>query len=38
MQVMQAGDAAQIVKAKKILAATRRSLYEILAEDSLEDA
>ena len=38
MQVMHAGDAAQIAKAKKILAAARRSLYEILAEDESEDA
>jgi DNA-binding PadR family transcriptional regulator len=38
MQVIQAGDTAQIAKAKKILAATRRSLYEILAEDKGEDA
>jgi DNA-binding PadR family transcriptional regulator len=37
MQVIQAGDAQQIAKAKKILAATRRSLYEILAEGSPED-
>ena len=37
MQVVQAGDAAQIAKAKKILVATRRSLYEILAEGSSED-
>lgn len=37
MQVVQAGDAAQIAKARKILAAARRSLYEILAEDSSED-
>ncbi|MGA3009902.1 MAG: PadR family transcriptional regulator [Terracidiphilus sp.] len=36
MQVIQAGDAAQIAKAKKILVATRRSLYEILAEGSSE--
>jgi hypothetical protein len=38
MQVVQAGNAAQIAKAKKVLAASRRSLYEILAEDSPEDA
>jgi DNA-binding PadR family transcriptional regulator len=38
MQVIQAGDAAQIAKAKKILIATRRSLYEILAEGSSQDA
>jgi hypothetical protein len=38
MQVVQAGNAAQIAKAKKILVATRRSLYEILAEGSSEDA
>jgi DNA-binding PadR family transcriptional regulator len=37
MQVVQAGSAAQIAKAKKILVATRRSLYEILAEGSSED-
>jgi DNA-binding PadR family transcriptional regulator len=37
LQVIQAGDAAQIAKAKKILVATRRSLYEILAEGSSED-
>jgi DNA-binding PadR family transcriptional regulator len=37
MQVVQAGNAAQIAKAKKILVATRRSLYEILAEGSSED-
>jgi DNA-binding PadR family transcriptional regulator len=37
MQVIQAGDAAQVAKAKKILAATRRSLYEILAEGSPEE-
>jgi DNA-binding PadR family transcriptional regulator len=38
MQVVQAGSAAQIAKAKKILVASRRSLYEILAEGSSEDA
>ncbi len=38
MQVAQAGNAAQMAKAKKILVATRRSLYEILAEGSSEDA
>jgi DNA-binding PadR family transcriptional regulator len=38
MQVVQAGNAAQVAKAKKILVATRRSLYEILAEGSSEDA
>ncbi len=38
MQVVRAGDAAQIAKAKKILVATRRSLYEILAEGSSDDA
>ena len=38
MQVVQAGNAAQIARAKKILGATRRSLYEILAEGSSEDA
>lgn len=38
MQVIQAGDAAQIAKARKILAATRRSLYEILAEGSSKDS
>jgi DNA-binding PadR family transcriptional regulator len=38
MQVFQAGNAAQMAKAKKILVATRRSLYEILAEGSSEDA
>jgi DNA-binding PadR family transcriptional regulator len=37
MQVVQAGNAAQIAKAKKILVASRRSLYEILAEGSSED-
>jgi DNA-binding PadR family transcriptional regulator len=37
MQVVQAGDAAQIAKAKKALVAARRSLYEILAEGSSED-
>jgi len=36
-RVIQAGDARQIAKAKKILVATRRSLYEILAEGSSED-
>jgi DNA-binding PadR family transcriptional regulator len=38
MQMAQAGNAAQIARAKKILVATRRSLYEILAEGSSEDA
>jgi hypothetical protein len=38
MQVVQAGNTAQIAKAKKILVASRRSLYEILAEGSSEDA
>jgi DNA-binding PadR family transcriptional regulator len=38
MQVVQAGNAAQIAKAKKVLGASRRSLYEILAEGSPEDA
>jgi DNA-binding PadR family transcriptional regulator len=38
MQVVQAGSGAQIARAKKILVATRRSLYEILAEASSEDA
>jgi DNA-binding PadR family transcriptional regulator len=38
MQVVQAGNAVQIAKAKKVLVATRRSLYEILAEGSSEDA
>jgi DNA-binding PadR family transcriptional regulator len=37
MQVVQAGNAAQVAKAKKILVAARRSLYEILAEGSSED-
>ena len=37
MQVVQAGNAAQMAKAKKLLVATRRSLYEILAEGSPED-
>jgi DNA-binding PadR family transcriptional regulator len=37
MQVAQAGNEAQIAKAKKVLVATRRSLYEILAEASSED-
>lgn len=37
MQVVQAGNAAQIAKARKVLVATRRSLYEILAEASSED-
>jgi hypothetical protein len=37
-RVIQAGDARQIAKAKKILVATRRSFYEILAECSSEDA
>jgi DNA-binding PadR family transcriptional regulator len=37
MQVVQAGSAAQIAKAKKVLVGTRRSLYEILAEGSPED-
>ena len=37
MQVVQAGNAAQIAKAKKTLVAARRSLYEILAEGSSED-
>jgi DNA-binding PadR family transcriptional regulator len=36
-QVVQAGNAAQIAKAKKLLVATRRGLYEILAEGSSED-
>jgi hypothetical protein len=35
--VVQAGSAAQVAKAKKILVATRRSLYEILAEGAPED-
>jgi DNA-binding PadR family transcriptional regulator len=38
MQVVHAGDAKQVAKAKKILAATRRSLYEILAGAGSEDA
>lgn len=38
MQVVQAGSTGQMAKAKKVLVATRRSLYEILAEDSSEDA
>lgn len=38
MQVVQTGDAAQIAKARKILVAARRSLYEILAEGSSDDA
>jgi DNA-binding PadR family transcriptional regulator len=38
MQVVQAGNAAQVAKAKKVLVAARRSLYEILAEGSPEDA
>jgi DNA-binding PadR family transcriptional regulator len=38
MQVVQAGNAAQIAKARKVLVATRRSLYQILAEGSSEDA
>lgn len=38
MQVIQAGDAAQIAKARKVLAATRRSLYGILAEGSSKDS
>jgi len=38
MQVVQAGNAAQVAKAKKVLVATRRSLYEILAEGSSEDS
>ncbi len=37
MQVVQAGNGAQIEKAKKILVATRRALYEILAEGTAED-
>jgi DNA-binding PadR family transcriptional regulator len=37
MQVIQAGDAAQVAKAKKILAVARRTLYEILAASSSED-
>ncbi|MGD0529424.1 MAG: PadR family transcriptional regulator [Polyangiaceae bacterium] len=37
MQVVQAGNAAQMAKAKKLLVATRRSLYEILAEGASED-
>jgi DNA-binding PadR family transcriptional regulator len=37
MQVVQAGSAEQNTKAKKILVATRRSLYEILAEGSPGD-
>jgi DNA-binding PadR family transcriptional regulator len=37
MQVVQAGDAAQVAKAKKLLVATRRSLYEILAAGAPED-
>jgi hypothetical protein len=38
MQVVQAGSAEQMAKAKKVLVAARRSLYEILAEGSAEDA
>lgn len=38
LQVLQAGDSKQIAKAKKVLIATRRSLYAILAEGSSEDA
>jgi DNA-binding PadR family transcriptional regulator len=37
MQVVQAGDAAQIAKAKRLLVATRRSLYEILAQGSSDE-
>jgi DNA-binding PadR family transcriptional regulator len=37
MQVAQAGDADQITRAKKALVATRRSLYEILAEASPDE-
>jgi len=37
MQVIQAGDARQIAKAKKLLIATRRSLYEILAQGAPEE-
>lgn len=37
MQVAQAGDAAQIAKAKKILVTARRSLYELLAAEPSED-
>ena len=37
MQVVQAGDVAQIAKAKKVLITARRSLYEILAQDDSDD-
>jgi hypothetical protein len=37
-RVIHAGDARQISEAKKLLVATRRSPYEILAQDSSEDA
>ena len=33
MQVVQTGSAAQLAEARKVLVATRRSLYRILAED-----
>lgn len=38
MQVIQAGDAEQIAKARKVLVASCRSLYEILAEGSSKDS
>jgi hypothetical protein len=37
MLAIQAGDARQIAKAKKLLIATRRSLYEIVAQGSPEE-
>ncbi len=37
MQVVRAGDASQVAKARKLLIATRRSLYEILAEGPPDD-
>ncbi|HEY8597414.1 MAG TPA: PadR family transcriptional regulator, partial [Thermomicrobiales bacterium] len=37
MQVVQTGSAAQLAEARKVLTATRRSLYRILAEDEPTD-
>jgi DNA-binding PadR family transcriptional regulator len=37
LQVAQAGSAAQIAEARKILAQTRKALYRVLAEDDAED-
>jgi DNA-binding PadR family transcriptional regulator len=38
LQVVQTGNAAQVAKARKLLAETRRSLYKLLSEGSSEDA